>query len=242
MAAARGDFKGAKAALLRSMGYWRHKKDVQGLGSTNARLAQELLWMRRPTKALPFARQVLELAQSTRQESDYVLAARLHGTAALGVGDMQTAFEQLSHAVQRARKVNCVEEELPALTALAELHRRKREFVDARELLEQVWAPAERGPYVLWHADALNVLVQIERDQGNLDAGVAAAVKAYTLAWCDGPPYAYHYGLTSARKHLQELDAREPQVPPFDESKFEPTPKLELNPKDEFRLGAKGNS
>jgi len=63
---------------------------------------------------------------------------------------------------------------------------------------------------------------------------IAAATKAYTLAWCDGPPYAYHYGLTNARKHLQELGAPEPQLPPFDESKFEPMPDVELNPKDEF--------
>ena len=63
---------------------------------------------------------------------------------------------------------------------------------------------------------------------------IAAATKAYTLAWCDGPPYAYHYGPTNARKHLQELGAPEPQLPPFDESKFEPMPDVELNPKDKF--------
>jgi len=44
----------------------------------------------------------------------------------------------------------------------------------------------------------------------------------------------YHYGLTNARKHLQELGAPEPQLPPFDESKFEPLPDVELNPKDQF--------
>lgn len=64
----------------------------------------------------------------------------------------------------------------------------------------------------------------------------AATTKACTLAWCDGPPYAYHYGLTNARKHLQELGAPEPQLPPFDESKFEPIPGVALNRKDEFRV------
>jgi len=69
---------------------------------------------------------------------------------------------------------------------------------------------------------------------------MAAATNAYTLAWCesisaDGKVcYAYHYGLTNARKHLQELGAAEPQLPPFDESKFAPLPDVELNPKDEF--------
>jgi hypothetical protein len=37
-----------------------------------------------------------------------------------------------------------------------------------------------------------------------------------------------------ARKHLQELGGPEPQLPPFDASKFEPMPDVELNPKDEF--------
>ena len=86
----------------------------------------------------------------------------------------------------------------------------------------------------------MNVLAQIERDEGNREAAIAAATKAYGLAWCDGISadgkvcYAYHYGLTNARKHLRELGAPEPELPPFDESKFEPLPDVELNPKDEF--------
>ena len=76
--------------------------------------------------------------------------------------------------------------------------------------------------------------MKIERDEGNTNAAIVATTKAYTLAWCDGPPYAYHYGLTNARKHLEELGAPEPQLPPFDGSKFEPMPDVELNPRDEF--------
>jgi hypothetical protein len=37
-------------------------------------------------------------------------------------------------------------------------------------LLDAVWESAERGPYPLYHADALNVLAQIERDAGNTTA------------------------------------------------------------------------
>ena len=39
------------------------------------------------------------------------------------------------------------DEELPALVALNELHHRRGEPKIAWELLEQVWDPAERGPY-----------------------------------------------------------------------------------------------
>jgi hypothetical protein len=38
----------------------------------------------------------------------------------------------------------------------------------------------------------------------------------------------------NAKQLLSELGAPEPQLPPFDESKFEPMPEVELNPKDEF--------
>jgi ATP/maltotriose-dependent transcriptional regulator MalT len=130
--------------------------------------------------------------------------------------------------------VNLIEEELPTLVALAELRRRQGDLKAAREFLEDVWETAERGPYRLFHADALNVLAQIARDEGNNAAAIEAATKAYQLAWCEGPPFAYHWGLEKAKRHLKELGAPEPLMPAFDESKFEPMPEVEINPRDEF--------
>jgi hypothetical protein len=224
----------SEIALQRSLNICISQKEQQGEGLTNTFLAESFLWFGNPERALPLAQRAWKLAGVARYEADFIRAARLHGMAALGLNDLDTAAERLQHALTRARAVNRMEEELPTLTALAEFHRRKQEFTIARELLDQIWSPAERGPYPLFHADALNVLAQIERDEGNTKAAIAAATKAYTLAWCDGPPYAYHYGLTNARQHLEELGAPEPQLPPFDESKFEPMPDVELNPKDEF--------
>lgn len=132
--------------------------------------------------------------------------------------------------------MNFVEEELPTLTGLAELRRRHGDPKAARELLDHVWELAERGPYPMPHADALNVLAQIECDAGNRGAAIAAATKAHRLAWCDGPPYAYHWGLEAAKKHLAALGAPEPtDLPPFDESKFEPMPQIEIDPQDNER-------
>jgi tetratricopeptide (TPR) repeat protein len=197
--------------------------------------AQLLIWKGRAT--LDTLR-LSELPSETRNLNQYgaalICAARLQGQAALVLGDHATADERLHRALSSARAVNLAEEELPVLAALAELHRQRRQYDEARELLEQVWAPAQRGPYPLWHADARIVLAKIERDEGRRDAAIAAATRAYELAWCDGPPYAYHYGLMNAKALLKELGAPEPQLPPFDESKFEPLPDVELNPKDEF--------
>jgi len=68
-------------------------------------------------------------------------------------------------------------------------------------------------------------------------AAIEGATRAYRLAWCDGPPFAYHWGLVKARQHLQELGAPEPEMPPFDETKFEPMPEVEIDPEDEFHAG-----
>jgi hypothetical protein len=129
-----------------------------------------------------------------------------------------------------ARGVNLIEEELPALIGLSELQRSQRDLNAARELLDDVWEPAERGPYKLLHADACNLLAQIERDAGNHAAAVKAAMMAYQLAWCDGPPFAYHWGLQKAKAHLSALGVSEPTLSPFDASKFEPMPQIEIDP------------
>jgi tetratricopeptide (TPR) repeat protein len=207
--AATGIADEAETALRRSLVIWFAGQNQQAEGAVNTDLAQHQLWQHQP-------------------------AARLQGEAALGLNDLATAEEHLHHALNRALAVNLVEQELPALTALAELHRRRADYATARDLLEQIWDAAEHGPYPLLHADACNVLAQIEGDQGNTPAAIAAATRAYQLAWCDGPPYAYHFGLTNARHHLQALGAPEPELPPFDESKFEPMPDVELNPRDAF--------
>ena len=96
---------------------------------------------------------------------------------------------------------------------------------------------AERGPYPLIHADACNVLAQIERDAGQQAQAIEAATQAYGLAWCDGPPFAYHWGLEKARGLLAELGASEPSLPAFDVAKFEPMPEVEIDPADEFHGG-----
>jgi hypothetical protein len=77
------------------------------------------------------------------------------------------------------------------------------------------------------------VLAAITAAEGDEQAAIAAATDAFKAAWCDGPPYAYHWGLELAKAHLTALGAPEPDMPEFDESKFAPLPRVEINPKDE---------
>jgi len=235
--AARGVSDDAEAALRRSLRILAARDHRQSEGLVNSFLAEVALWRGDPAAARPLADRAWELAAVQRHERDFIRAARLQGTAALslaGPADLEIADERLHHALTRARACNFVEGELPALVAMAELHYRRGEVETARGLLEDVWAPAERGPYPMVHADGLNLLARIECDAGNRQAAVEAATRAFELAWCDGPPFAYHWGLEAARKHLAELGAPEPELAAFDESKFEPMPEVEINPADEF--------
>jgi tetratricopeptide (TPR) repeat protein len=239
--AARGVADDSEVALERSLRLFVAQRHTQLKGVVNAYLAQRALWLDDPGTAGPLANRAWELAHVQRVERDFVRAARLQGAAALGLGDLAIAEERLHRALTRARAVNLVEEELAALAALAELRRQQEDLSAARELLEDAWEPAERGPYPLYHADALNVLAQIERDAVNHNAAVEAARQAYRLAWCDGPPFAYHWGLKKARAHLADLGASEPDdLPPYDEARYEPMPEVEIDPEDEFHAGEQG--
>jgi tetratricopeptide (TPR) repeat protein len=234
VAAAIGRRRVSENALRRSFAMFHKMASQPREGGLSLLMAQLRIWLGDPATASKLANRAWELANSFNLERDFIRAARLQGTATLALEDFHKADERLHHALTRARAVNFIEEELPALVALAELRRRQKDLKAARELLDDVQEPAEHGPYPLFHADAFNVLAQIERDAGNNVAAVDAATKAYRLAWCDGEPYAYHWGLVAARKHLKELGAPELSMPPFDESKYEPMPEVEVNPKDEF--------
>jgi hypothetical protein len=54
--------------------------------------------------------------------------------------------------------------------------------------------------------------------------------------------FACHLGLEKARKHLRKLGMAEPEMPPFDERKFEPMPEVEIDPEDEFHAGKSAES
>jgi tetratricopeptide (TPR) repeat protein len=221
-------------ALSRSRRLFMEQGYPQSEGVVAAYGAQYSLWLGGFVKAAAWAGRAWEMAASQRVERDFIVAALMQGEAALGVPDLSRADERLHHALIRARAVNVVEFELPALIAIAALELQRGHPAEAKARLDEVWEAAERGPYPRHQADACNVLAAIALAEVDKPAAAAAATKAYKAAWCDGPPYAYHWGLKQAKAHLAALSAPEPAMPPFDESKFEPLPEVEINPRDEY--------
>jgi tetratricopeptide (TPR) repeat protein len=215
------------STLQRSLAIRTEWKDKQGEGVIYAFLAQVALWQDKFPEAKENADRAWRLAD-VNQKCDYVRAQRVQGMAELGLNNLEQAEKLLSQALKQAREVNLTQEELPALVGLADLARQRGDLAAARVHLDDVWELAERGPYPLFHADALNVLAQIERDAGNRAAAIQAATAAYQKAWCDGEPYAYAYGLRQARAYLAALGAPEPKLPPFDASAFPPMPEVEI--------------
>ncbi len=229
----RGASTEAAVSLQRSLRIWVAQTHRQFEGHVSSHLAQFEAWKDNPSETAGYADRAWGLAGVKRYERDFLRAARLQGTAALLAGDIDRAAERLEHALTRARAVDLFEESLPALAALAEIARRRSDPTRARDLLADVWEAAERGPYPTFEADARLALARIEQDAGDRDAVVAAATRAFELAWCDGPPFAYHWGLEKARALLVELEAPIPDLPPFDPSKFDPMPEVELDPPDD---------
>lgn len=229
--AAYGKVDESKTALGLAVHIFRIQSNEQSLGAVFSLIAQRALWLHDYGLALTSANSAWELAHLHKLERDFIRAARGQGEAFLRLNRFDDAEARLHHALSRARVVNLSDEELPAFVALAELRRRQGNVKAAREYLDEVWDAASRGPYPLIHADAFNVLAQIERDVDDKTAAVEAATQAYSLAWCDGLPFVYHWGLSAAQEHLRALDASEPQMPPFDETKVQPMPEVKIDPK-----------
>ncbi len=230
--AARGETGQAKIALRRSL-RTVFRTGESSIAAAKAFLAQLNLWSGDADTAWSLAYSILESSDVDSTGQHLSRAEQLCGTAALSLNQLGTAEDYLERALIKARQDSLAEKELRASIELAELQRRLGNLRAARELLDDALELLERSSYALIYADALNALAQIERDEGNREKSVEAARGAYRKAWCDGPPFAYHWGLEKARKHLRQLGAGEPVLPGFDESKFEPMPEVEIDPADE---------
>jgi tetratricopeptide (TPR) repeat protein len=229
-----GDYQAARLALVRSRTILDKLDNFQLKGVTTAELAALAITARNWSKAEFFANQAERLALGSRFERDLIRVLLLKGHIAVGRGDLGKVDEILHDALSRARAVNMVEFEVEAVQLLAELRFRSGQHAEAKALLDELWEFAERGPYRLLLSDAHCLLAKIESALGNDAAARSAARTAYEQAWCDGPPYAYAAGLKNAQDVLDALGEPYPDLPPFDESKFEPLPDIDINPKDEY--------
>jgi tetratricopeptide (TPR) repeat protein len=208
--AARGCFGEAATQLRRSALLVSKAGQTDFLGVIAAFSAVRFIWMERASRALSLVKKACEEVNNRPAERDSIRATRLYGQVQLSLGNLDDAQDRLERSLNEARLINLVEEEIQALTALAELFRAKKDYFRARDCLSQVWSSVEKGPFPLLNSDAQNALARLARDEGNDKEAIAAATRAYRLAWCDGPPFAYYHGLVMARRVLRDFRTPEP--------------------------------
>src|SRR5205823_472815 len=132
--------------LTRALHLCRQRRAPQLEGVANAFLAELALWIDDLIGAGNWAERACELAAISRHQRDVIRGGLLQGRLALRLGDLSRADDRLHYALMRARAVNVVEFELPALIAIADLALKRGEPAKARASLADVWEAAERGP------------------------------------------------------------------------------------------------
>ncbi len=220
------------AALIRSKRFFIDEENIGAEAFVDLYLADHALQFGSADNGLLLS-QTWKHEEAVKDEGYSSKIALLRGQFARIRGEFAQADEYLHQALSRARAVNITDFELQTLLAIAELELQRGRPIVARDRLSDVWEPVERGPYPLHKADAYNVLAAITLAEGDKLGSIEAAVCAYKIAWCDGPPYAYYQGLQKAKARLAILAAPEPEMPPFDFGKFGPLPKVEINPMDQ---------
>ncbi len=119
--------------------------------------------------------------------------------------------EFLRHGIELARSGNVIYHCIDGQIELARLRLEQGDLESAADLIDATWDELEGCELTLREVDCLNVRAQIAMQRGENTAAVSDAQRAYRLAWCDGPPFAYADGLAEAREILESLDAEVPQ-------------------------------
>src|SRR5271165_1117746 len=231
---ARGESDQAEAKFRQSLFFWEKYNIKPMQGFVNACLAHQALQTGKIDSAHSLAQEAWRLfSEEPKREINTIHGYRLLGMISLArAGDgkgpsseeMQHAYNNLHESLNRARTAERIEEILLSLISIAELDRRGRKLGDARRRLAEIWELDRQKSYPWFYAEAFNILTLVERDSHQHHKASLAATEAFKLSWCDGPPFAYHWALATAKQHLAELKVAFPEMLPFDDSKFPPMP------------------
>jgi tetratricopeptide (TPR) repeat protein len=207
----RGDYAAAEPLLAEALEAFtkiRLYKALSDFAPLTAMFAH-FMRQRRMDEAHKLARRSIALASTTDIVAFQARAFEMLGWSLMHSGLYSEAETAFAKALTTANDIGTASE-VSISIAIAELSHRVNAPERARDILDDLWEPLLRGPLRLLHADACNVLADVELSAGRLDEAAAAAREAYRLAWCDGPPYCFAEGLTRARKILSCCGIPEP--------------------------------
>lgn len=138
---------------------------------------------------------------------------RLRGDWRLEQGEWALAAASYQEAIRLARERGILDSPSETFLALAKHH--LGQLINSHD-------EAER----LTQADRFSNhrLAQLWLALGDTTKAKHHALTAYKLAWADGGPYVYSYGLIKATELLQQLNVPIPSLPPYDPAKDEHFP------------------
>ena len=162
-------------------------------------------------RAAWFARQYLFAKESRPRELRALERAR--GERLMGFArtlietpqDRLAGKSMLYRAESKARELGLTEERLACHLGLARAAGLDGRLEEERRILGELAADAEKNELRLLEADALNAMALCCWRAGEADAAKSSALKAYDRSWCDGPPFAYSWGLRIAQRLLERL-------------------------------------
>lgn len=175
-----------------------------------ARLA---IWRENPEQGLTLSQQACSIAAAMGRKRDYIHALVCQSSALQALGQISEAENHAVEALEVSRELRYGSGEVRALVAMAELIWRRREIASAKNWTMQALDLAQSGGYRLELVDAYNILAEIENFSRDVNAAAISSTKAYELAWCDGPPFFYRWGLARSKQHLLELNIPVPELP-----------------------------
>ncbi len=122
-------------------------------------------------------------------------------------GEMTTALEHTNAAIAKARSASMPIAGLQAMRAviLQRLSRPKDAQNAARDALESIAASG-----IVDQSDAYLNLAQYSLNVNDKSKSITYARKAYELAWCDGTPNSYWWGLKRSGELLEQIGENKP--------------------------------
>jgi len=142
--AARGLQEKSDVAFKRAFQFLHQRSVEGGLDLIVSALAQARIWLRRLDSNIESLLETVAILKTSEYEADLIRVARLRGEVALILGNADAA-DHLNLALVRSRAVNFVEEELPALIALAELRRQRASPTKRASFLMMFGTPPSLG-------------------------------------------------------------------------------------------------
>ena len=139
-----------------------------------------------------------------------IAAMIIYAAIAEARGERDQAHDILNDALVLAREARFLDSEADLLVQLGHWNVRSGYLDTARRYSFEALHIAEHRQLKLRQIDAINLLSSIEHASGNQHKAANAAAEAFRLAWCDGPPYVYDWGIRQARDNLAAAERPEP--------------------------------